>query len=546
MSVPNRARLLLEQFEVRLVPDATIPPLEPGIVAGRVWFDSNANGLRDPGEAPATDLDIEVFERAQEGLIAAGRTDAEGQYQLPLPKGDYTLKVDAPAGFQFTTPGVVTVLPADNSDVARDSGMADFSVDGVTPATIDAGLIPVLPVNARPTVAPLAPIVIAEGQPLALHLSATDPDGDPLTVAWDLNGDGVFRDVGGINPTLTWGQLQYFGMADSGPARPIAARVSDGKNPAVVIASTVAITNVAPTATLTLSGTVTEGGTGRVLFGRVNDPSAPDRAAGFRFSYDLNNDGKWDIGDGKSYAGGVLESSATLPPELLRNSGSRVVKARLFDKDGGWTDVPLTVTIRNAAPRATFKADGPVLEGSAAIVRFSGVSDPSPADSVAGFRFSFDFNNDGAYDIGDGKTFQGSARGMAARVPATLLKDNGTYPVRARVFDKDGGSAEYIAIVRVTNDPPSGDFKPTAPVVAGTPAEFQFTATDRGTKDMAAGFAYRADFNGDGYFEQTSREPKLTYTFRTAGTYQVRVKIADKDGGTLEWTLNVVVMPKDG
>ena len=274
--------------------------------------------------------------------------------------------------------------------------------------------------NGKPVVTPLAPITIVEGKPVSLAITATDPEGDPITVAWDLNGDGVYKDAGGATLNLSWSQLAYFGITDSGPARPIGARVTDGKSASVPVATTLKVMNAAPTAPLSLAGAVTEGGTGKVVYGRATDAAAPDRAAGYRYSYDLDNDGKWDVGDGKTFAGGVTATSAVIPPALLTNSGTRIVKARVFDKDGGFTETKLTVPVRNVAPRATFKVAAPVNEGSPATVRFSAVTDVSPADTKAGFKYSYDFNNDGVYEVGDGKTFTGSVTAVTATVPGTV------------------------------------------------------------------------------------------------------------------------------
>ena len=42
-----------------------------------------------------------------------------------------------------------------------------------------------------------------------------DPDADPLTYSWDINGDGVFGDATGATPTLSWEQLQALGINDN-------------------------------------------------------------------------------------------------------------------------------------------------------------------------------------------------------------------------------------------------------------------------------------------------------------------------------------------
>jgi hypothetical protein len=227
---------------------------------------------------------------------------------------------------------------------------------------------------------------------------------------------------------------------------------------------------------------------------------------------------------------------------LLTNSGTRIVRARIFDKDGGFTETRLTVPVRNAAPRASFKNDGPVGEGSAATVKFSGVTDVSPADTRAGFRYSYDFNNDGVYEVGDGKTFANSVTASTAKVPGTILKDNGTYAVRARVFDKDGGAAEYITVVRVNNVPPSAQFALAGSAVAGQPTAFEFkSVTDPGTRDTTTGFRYWLDWDDNGTFDKYTASPQVTYTFPAAGTHVVHAKVTDKDGGLKEFHLTVEV-----
>src|SRR5262249_24963208 len=49
--------------------------------------------------------------------------------------------------------------------------------------------------------------------------------------------------------------------------------------------------------------------------------------------------------------------------------------------------------------------------------------------------------------------------------------------------------------------------------------------------------------NADGKYELTGRDPRQTYTFAQPGTFPVKVRVADKDGGAIEQTLNVTVLP---
>ena len=72
---------------------------------------------------------------------------------------------------------------------------------------------------------------IQEGQPLTLNAGdSTDPQGLPLTYTWDINGDGVFGDATGVNPTLTWDQLQSLGIHASTTPYEVRVRISDGQN----------------------------------------------------------------------------------------------------------------------------------------------------------------------------------------------------------------------------------------------------------------------------------------------------------------------------
>src|SRR4029078_5149538 len=126
------------------------------------------------------------------------------------------------------------------------------------------------------------------------------------------------------------------------------------------------------------------------------------------------------------------------------DNGTYTVKGRIIDKDGGATQYTATVTVNNVAPTATFTASSPINEGSSSTVTFSGPSDPSAADTTAGFHYAFSCTN------GDlsGATYAGS--GSVASTTCAF-DDNGTYTVKGRIIDKDGGATQYTATVTVNN-----------------------------------------------------------------------------------------------
>ena len=77
------------------------------------------------------------------------------------------------------------------------------------------------------------------------------------------------------------------------------------------------------------------------------------------------------------------------------------------DDDGGIDTQSFFVTVSNVAPTGTLGNNGPVDEGSSATVTFTNQFDPSTADTTAGFRYAYDLDNDGTFDVGDG-TYAGS------------------------------------------------------------------------------------------------------------------------------------------
>src|SRR5207249_3651468 len=103
------------------------------------------------------------------------------------------------------------------------------------------------------------------GDSLTLDASATlNPSGAPLTYSWDVNGDSVFGDASGINPTLTWSQLMALGISGPGGAL-VTVRVDDGHSATPSFARTTL--TVVPLSSL--SGTVFAdfNGDGQIDFG---------------------------------------------------------------------------------------------------------------------------------------------------------------------------------------------------------------------------------------------------------------------------------------
>src|SRR5262249_1401317 len=129
-----------------------------------------------------------------------------------------------------------------------------------------------------------------------------------LTYHWDF-GDGGTAD-GTLTPSHTY--------ADNG-SYTVTLTVTDGASQTASDTASVTGNNVAPTATVSNSGPVNTGVNVTISFTNQNDVSSVDRAAGYRYSYDFNNDGVWEQTD-------VTAASATTS---YSSAGAKTVKVRI-------------------------------------------------------------------------------------------------------------------------------------------------------------------------------------------------------------------------
>src|SRR5205823_7233794 len=125
------------------------------------------------------------------------------------------------------------------------------------------------------------------------------------------------------------------------------------------------------------------GSAATVTFSGQHDASAADTSAGFHYAYDCNNGSL----AGATYAGSA--SSSTALCTFGDGPSTHTVRARIIDKDGGFTEYTTDVVVNDVAPTATLGNSGPIAEGGSATISFSNQFDPSAADVAAGFRYGF-------------------------------------------------------------------------------------------------------------------------------------------------------------
>lgn len=139
-----------------------------------------------------------------------------------------------------------------------------------------------------------------------------------------------------------------------------------------------------------------------------------------------------NYGDGSGdQAGTVIGMNCTGPAHTYANSGSYTVTVTVLH--GALSQSGTTShTVNNIAPTATFTAPASGRVGQPLNISLTSPSDPSPADTAAGFTYAF--------DCGTGYGQYGTLN-SAACTPTSA----GSLTVKGKIRDKDGGEREYTA-----------------------------------------------------------------------------------------------------
>jgi PKD repeat protein len=313
---------------------------------------------------------------------------------------------------------------------------------------------------------------------------SSDPDGDPLTYAWDF-GDSATGT--GANPTHAYASIGTF---------TVTLTVSDGQGGSTTSTATVTIKNQPPVANA--GGPYTGVRNQAIAFSSAGS-SDPD---GDPLTY------AWDFGDGTTGSG----ASPTHPYATL---GTFKATLTVTDGQGGSTTSTATVTINNQPPVAN--AGGPYTGVRNQTIAFSGAGSSDPDGDPLTYAWSF----------GD------SAAGTGAN-PTHAYTSIGTFTVTLTVTDGQGGSTTSTATVTINNQPPVANAGGPYTGVRNQAIAFSSAGSSDPDGDPLT-YAWSFGDSGTG----TGANPTHAYT--AIGTFAVTLTVSDGQGGSTASTATVTI-----
>jgi hypothetical protein len=247
---------------------------------------------------------------------------------------------DSKLNFSFTTLGTHTILVGVSDGVAT-------ATDSVTVTVVDRAPV------AAISVTPATP---QTGQSIALASTSTDADGDALTCAWDLDGNGSFE-----TPGCAAGRS----YAKTGTYA-VGLQVDDGHGGVVATTKSIVVANQLPAAVFTATPAASTAGD-PVAFdaGQSTDPEGADIV---RYEWDFDGDGTFDADTGATPAA----------VHAYAGAGTFTATLRITDADGGQATTTRTVSVA-AAPVVA----APELPAAAPLGAPLSVPSPAPVPAPA-------------------------------------------------------------------------------------------------------------------------------------------------------------------
>jgi hypothetical protein len=196
------------------------------------------------------------------------------------------------------------------------------------------------------------------------------------------------------------------------------------------------------------------------------------------------------------------------------------------------TSAPATLALGNTPPTPVIHGAPVTSPEGTAIALTATATDPSAADTAAGFTFAWSVTKNGS----------GYVSGMFDAFSFTP-NDNGTYVITLTATDKDGATRSVSQSVTVTNVPPTASLSGPTGGVLFQPLTFTLGASDPSGFDQDAGFTFAVNW-GDTTSSTVNGLSGVTasHAYSAAGTYTVKLTATDKDGGVSAQVTQTVVV----
>lgn len=315
------------------------------------WLATDPTGSGDPDFLILGDLNSYAQEDTLDEL-KAGSDDTAGT------SDDFTnliFKFHGPFAYSYTFDGQAGYLDhalANASLLGQVTGATDWHINSDEPDVLDydtsfkppaqdalyevnpyrtsdhdavvVGLVP----NAPPTVNAGGPYSAPEGGSTTLTASGSDPNGDSLTYAWDLDDNGSFETSG---PSVAFSAA----LLDGPSSYTVKVRATDPGGLSAVSSATVNVTNVAPAVSASFgAGSISCGPNNATLTVTFSDPAAADTHSAV-----IN----W--GDGNTQTVGTAASPLVLS-HTYAAAGNYTATVNVSDDDGGTGNATAGVQVK--------------------------------------------------------------------------------------------------------------------------------------------------------------------------------------------------------
>jgi len=355
-----------------------------------------------------------------------------------------------------------------------------------------------------------------------------DPTDFITSWEWDLDGDFVYDDATGENPSVTFTQPGSFNVGlrvvdnavlndlDGDDVQDPEERLDDFDFTRVTVTE-----NTAPVADAGGPYVVDEGSSITLDASASSDPDFNP----LTYEWDLDNDGAYDN------ATGLTTNFAAL------DDGTYTVGLRV--SDGLLEDTTtVDVIVNNVAPAVDAGPDQSASEGATVNLAPATFTDPGTQDTHTA---TIDWGDGSASDAGVVSETNGSGSVAGSHVYA----DNGSYTVTVTVTDDDSGVGSDTLLVTVGNLPPVVEAGPDASILEGDAVTLDpATFTDAGDLDTHTASIDWGDTHSEvGVVSEAGGNGSVagSHSYPNAGNYTVTVTVMDNDGDSGNDTFRVQV-----